>query len=67
MAQDGKKTDYILESDDEMGRLSNQHGVIKDAMGGLLLMPVDFSKGPLRILDSATADGTFENSLITFH
>ncbi|KAL9119450.1 MAG: hypothetical protein Q9187_003997 [Circinaria calcarea] len=57
MAEDGKKTDYILESDDEMGRLSSQHEVIKDAMGGLLLVPVDLAAAPLRILDSATADG----------
>ncbi|MCJ1352293.1 MAG: hypothetical protein MMC33_002277 [Icmadophila ericetorum] len=57
MALEGKKTDYILESDNEMSRLSNQHEVIKDAMGGLLQMPIDYSKGPLRILDSGTADG----------
>ncbi|MCJ1380210.1 hypothetical protein MMC17_003313 [Xylographa soralifera] len=57
MAQDAKKTDYILDNEEEMGRLSNQHGVIKNAMGGLLLAPVDLSAGPLRILDSATADG----------
>ena len=60
MALEGKKTDYILESDNEMSRLSNQHEVIKDAMGGLLQMPIDYSKGPLRILDSGTADGGFE-------
>lgn len=57
MAPDAKDTEYILDNEEEMGRLSNQHAVIKDAMGGLLLMPVDLSKAPLRILDSATADG----------
>jgi len=54
------KTDYILESDDEVKRLTNQHDVIKDEMGpqGLVLAPIDLSGEPLRILDSATADGT---------
>lgn len=48
--------EYILESEEEMSRLSNQHGVIKAEMGRLILAPIDLSK-PLRILDSATADG----------
>jgi hypothetical protein len=53
------KTDYILESEDEVKRLTNQHDVIKDEMGSqLVLAPIDLSKEPLRILDSATADGT---------
>jgi hypothetical protein len=52
-------TEYIMASDEESSRLANQHGVIKDAMGGLLLAPVDLSGSPLRILDSATADGQF--------
>jgi len=42
---------YPLESDEEVGRLSNQHEVIKDEMGKLVLAPIDLSR-PLRILDS---------------
>ncbi|KAH6669782.1 hypothetical protein B0J14DRAFT_565564 [Halenospora varia] len=55
---------YIMATDEEMSRLENQHFVIKDAMGGsLLLQPIDLSVGPLRILDSATADGTWIRDL----
>jgi hypothetical protein len=50
-------TDYIMASDEEIARLSSQHEVFKDAMGGLLLAPIDLSAKSLRILDSATADG----------
>jgi hypothetical protein len=42
----------------ELKRLRDNHEVFKDAMGGLLLAPVDLSKPGTRILDSATADGT---------
>jgi hypothetical protein len=41
----------------ELKRLADNHEVIKDAMGGLILAPVDLSKPGLRILDCATADG----------
>lgn len=42
----------------EVDRLSAQHYVVKNAMGGkLVLAPIDLSKPDLRILDSATADG----------
>ena len=59
MAQDNskKEKEYMLDNEEEMGRLSNQHAIFKDAMGGLLLVPVDLSAAPLYILDSATADG----------
>jgi hypothetical protein len=51
-------TDYVLASDEETSRLANQHDVIKDEMGGsLVFAPIDLAAGPLRILDSATADG----------
>ena len=42
----------------EIKRLSDNHEVVRDAMGGLLLAPVDLSKPGLKIYDSATADGT---------
>lgn len=51
-----QQTNYVLESEDEVSRLANQHEVIKDEMGSLVLAPIDLSK-PMRILDSATADG----------
>ncbi|KAK2753309.1 hypothetical protein FQN55_003438 [Onygenales sp. PD_40] len=54
---------YFMTSDDELSRLANQHDVFKDEMGSLVLAPVDFSAGPLRILDSATADGTWLRDL----
>ena len=50
--------EYPLNNDEEIKRLTYQHEVIKDALGGkLLLVPVDTEQKPLRILDSATADG----------
>ncbi|KAF4635121.1 hypothetical protein G7Y89_g2978 [Cudoniella acicularis] len=54
---------YFMATDEEASRLENQHYVIKDAMGGLLLPPIDLSVGPLKILDSATADGTWIRDL----
>ncbi|KAH8585285.1 hypothetical protein B0O99DRAFT_223105 [Bisporella sp. PMI_857] len=56
---DRSQADYIMASEEEMSRLSSQHNIIKHAMGGLLLVPVNLSAGGLRILDSATADGTW--------
>jgi hypothetical protein len=53
-----EETGYFLESEQETNRLANQHNVIKDEMGGLVLAPLDLST-PLRILDSATADGMY--------
>ncbi|KAL1604783.1 hypothetical protein SLS60_004323 [Paraconiothyrium brasiliense] len=53
---------YPLENDEEISRLSNQHDVLKDEMGKLVLAPIDLST-PLRILDSATADGTWIRDL----
>ena len=53
-----KTDDYILDNGDEITRLTNQHQVLKDAMGGrLLFAPVDLGATSLKILDSATADG----------
>lgn len=49
--------DYFLEGSEESSRLSNQHEIIKDAMGRLVLAPIELSKSPLKILDSGTADG----------
>lgn len=57
---------YMLESEEESARLSNQHEVIKDAMGGSLLrVPINLSNEKLRILDSGTADGTWIRELIS--
>lgn len=57
---DSKGRTYLLqESLSEPARLRMQHEVIKDAMGGrLILAPVDMSRPGLRILDSATTDGS---------
>ncbi|KAI0110942.1 hypothetical protein GGR51DRAFT_510583 [Nemania sp. FL0031] len=53
------KHSYPLANSNEATRLQNQHEVIKDAMGGLILAPLDVKTSPLRILDSGTADGTW--------
>jgi hypothetical protein len=60
MARSLEKEEYFLEHNpDELQRLREQHKLIKDSMGGLILAPIDFSKPGLRILDSATADGVY--------
>ncbi|KAL6901131.1 hypothetical protein GGI43DRAFT_433868 [Trichoderma evansii] len=43
----------------EARRLQMQGALIADALGGLILCPIDMSRTNLRILDSATADGHF--------
>ena len=59
MAQNAEKAEYILDTDEEIKRLTAQHEVMKDAMGGLLLAPLEItSTARMRILDSATANGT---------
>ncbi len=51
------KDEYIMAADpNELNRLTDQHQLIKDHMGTLVLAPADLSKPNLRILDSATAD-----------
>lgn len=51
--------DYLLsQNPTEVERLSYQHEIVKDFMGGkLVLAPMDLSKQDLHILDTATADG----------
>ncbi|ORX94826.1 hypothetical protein BCR34DRAFT_498959 [Clohesyomyces aquaticus] len=49
--------------DDEVARFSYQHDVIKNAMGGLVEAPLDLHSKSLRILDSATHDGTWVRDL----
>ena len=52
--------DYFMKSEEENSRLSNQHEVIKDAMGGQLVhAPLDLTAQSLCVLDTGTADGTF--------
>lgn len=58
---------YPLENSEESIRLQNQHAVIKDAMGSLVLAPVDLGATPLRILDSGTADGMSRSVLFLIH
>lgn len=57
MALNTYKHSYPLANSDESTRLQNQHEVLKDEMGGLVLAPVDLVASSLRILDSGTADG----------
>ena len=57
MAESEEEPKYFLDSDQELKRLASNHAVVKDAMGRLILAPVDFSAGRLEVLDSCTADG----------
>lgn len=59
-------SDYVLSiNPSETERLRMQHDVVKDAMGGrLVLAPIDLTMPGLRILDSATADGE-SNALLS--
>jgi hypothetical protein len=61
------KTEYVLDNDEEASRLAKQHDVIKDAMGGLILAPIDLSRSGLRILDSGTADGMLRNPFAHYY
>ncbi|EON65501.1 hypothetical protein W97_04739 [Coniosporium apollinis CBS 100218] len=63
MTEKSENPHYILDSQEEVKRLSKMHEILKDAMGGLLLVPVELSAAPLRVLDSATADGTWLRDL----
>ena len=46
--------------DEEYVRIKEQHDLAKAAMNSkLVLAPIDATRGPLRILDSATGDGTW--------
>ncbi|KAF2122851.1 putative methyltransferase SirN-like protein [Lophiotrema nucula] len=55
---------YFMEGNAaEIQRLSFQHEVLKNHIGALVLAPVEVSKGGLRILDSATADGLWLRDL----
>ena len=58
MASNEANAEYLLKNDKEMNRLGQQHPVLKDMLGGtLVLPPIDLSGGKKRILDSGTADG----------
>lgn len=54
---------YFMEHNSlEIERLSYQHEVIQNHMGGnLVLAPIDLTQPRLRVLDSATADGKSNN------
>ena len=48
---------YILDSDEEIVRLRGQHDGLIDAIGSLVVPPIDWTLPELRVLDSGTADG----------
>jgi hypothetical protein len=60
MASQNDKTGYIMEHEDENKRLTYNHELYKDSMGGQLhFAPVDWeAEPPKSVLDTATADGT---------
>lgn len=49
----------------EAQRLQCQHELVKDALGGLILCPIDLSGPHLRILDSGTGNGYWLHDLRT--
>ncbi|CAH0018875.1 unnamed protein product [Clonostachys rhizophaga] len=54
------KKHYMLSNNQrEIERMRNQHEWIKISFGGLIKAPIDFSKKHQKILDAATADGTW--------
>jgi hypothetical protein len=58
-----KRREYMLKNDEDIGRLTIQHPVLKDTIGGNLVLPyIDVSFPGSRILDSGTADGTSTSS-----
>ncbi|KAL6695439.1 S-adenosyl-L-methionine-dependent methyltransferase [Trichoderma pleuroticola] len=58
--QDAAREAYILPNNrQEIERMKNQHEWIKGSFGGLIKAPVDYQRENQKILDSATADGTW--------
>lgn len=47
---------------EEMARLRGQHEWLKESLGGLVFAPLNSQKQNMRILDSATADGSLRRS-----
>ncbi|KAL7929953.1 S-adenosyl-L-methionine-dependent methyltransferase [Trichoderma chlorosporum] len=57
---DAARKTYILPNNrQEIERMKNQHEWMKGSFGGLIKAPVDYQRKNQRILDSATADGTW--------
>lgn len=46
-----------MEHSDDLRPLTAQHDAIKDCVGRLVLVPIDFTKPGARVLDSGTGDG----------
>lgn len=60
MSQQQETPHYFMSSNEEIIRLSYNHEIMKDGLGGnLILAPINFSSAPLTVLDSGTADGIF--------
>ncbi|KAL7905941.1 S-adenosyl-L-methionine-dependent methyltransferase [Trichoderma velutinum] len=59
-AEDAARKAYILPNNQqEIERMKNQHEWMKGSFGGLIKAPIDFQRKNQKILDSATADGTW--------
>ena len=59
MASDPSQKPKYPGTASDASRLRAQHDLVKNALGGLILCPLDLTKPNLRILDSGTADGTW--------
>lgn len=56
---DDARERYILPNNfEEIDRMRNQHEWVKGCAAGLINAPIDFNTKGLKVLDSATADGT---------
>ncbi|KAF2265220.1 hypothetical protein CC78DRAFT_493963 [Lojkania enalia] len=64
MGDENAESSYVMHSDSELTRLTLQHEMIKDAMGGqLVIAPLDLRASSLQILDCCTADGVWIREL----
>jgi hypothetical protein len=56
---------YIMpDNSEEIDRLRNQHDWVKGSTGDrLLFAPIEQNGAPVKVLDSATADGAWLNNL----
>ncbi|KAL2759318.1 hypothetical protein ACRALDRAFT_1067831 [Sodiomyces alcalophilus JCM 7366] len=63
--KDAQKAYMLPHNRQEIERMKNQHEWIKGSFSGLIKAPIDYEKKHQRILDSATADGTWLSDVRT--
>ncbi|RYP29374.1 hypothetical protein DL767_006760 [Monosporascus sp. MG133] len=63
--EDARKAYMLPNNRQEIERMKNQHEWIKGSFGGLIKAPIDYEKKHQKVLDSATADGTWLSDVRT--